>query len=62
VQRARQRIVALLEEHQGKVSYVTRDMGKTRTPIHRWMQRFRIDPGDYRVDAARRGATCNMLL
>jgi len=27
---------------------VARDMGKARMQIHRWMQRFGIDPADYR--------------
>jgi transcriptional regulator with AAA-type ATPase domain len=41
-------LVALLEEHEGKVSYVARDLGKARTQIHRWMQRFGIDPSTFR--------------
>ena len=45
----RRHLVALLEKHQGKVSYVARDMGKARMQIHRWMQRFGIDPKDYRA-------------
>jgi transcriptional regulator of acetoin/glycerol metabolism len=44
----RRHLVALLEKHQGKVSHVARDMGKARMQIHRWMQRFGIDPGDFR--------------
>ncbi|WP_437915018.1 sigma 54-interacting transcriptional regulator [Sorangium sp. So ce302] len=41
-------LIALLEKHRGKVSHVARDMGKARMQIHRWMQRFGIDPNDYR--------------
>ncbi len=41
-------VVALLEKHPGKVSLVARDMGKARMQIHRWMQRFGIDPETYR--------------
>ena len=41
-------LVALLEKHQGNVSYVARDMSKARMQARRWMQRFGIDPKDYR--------------
>lgn len=44
----RQHIIALLKRHNGKVSYVARDMGKARMQIHRWMRRFGIDPKSYR--------------
>jgi len=44
----RRHLVALLEKHQGKVSYVARDLGKARMQIHRWMQRFGIDPTTFR--------------
>jgi transcriptional regulator with AAA-type ATPase domain len=44
----RRELVELLEKHQGKVSRVARDMGKARMQIHRWMQRFGIDPNSYR--------------
>ncbi len=49
----RQTLVALLEKHQGKVSHVARDMGKARMQIHRWMQRFGIDPNQYRPGSLR---------
>ena len=42
------RIVALLEKSRGNVTEVARSMGKTRMQIHRWMDRFGIDPQDYR--------------
>lgn len=45
----RSHLIALLEKHQGKVSYVARDMGKARMQIHRWMQRFGIDPNHFRA-------------
>jgi transcriptional regulator with GAF, ATPase, and Fis domain len=41
-------LVALLEKHQGKVSSVARDLGKARMQVHRWMQRFGIDPSTFR--------------
>ncbi|WP_049949692.1 sigma 54-interacting transcriptional regulator [Sorangium cellulosum] len=44
----RRNLVELLEKHQGKVTHVARDMGKARMQIHRWMQRFGIDPNEYR--------------
>jgi transcriptional regulator of acetoin/glycerol metabolism len=44
----RRHLVALLEKHQGKVSSVARDLGKARMQIHRWMQRFGIDPSTFR--------------
>ncbi|AUX45935.1 sigma-54 dependent transcriptional regulator [Sorangium cellulosum] len=47
-EKLRQHLIALLEKHQGKVSYVARDMGKARMQIHRWLQRLGIDPKIYR--------------
>ncbi|MDC0746416.1 sigma 54-interacting transcriptional regulator [Polyangium mundeleinium] len=44
----RSHLMALLEKHQGKVSHVARDMGKARMQIHRWMQRFGLNPDDFR--------------
>jgi transcriptional regulator with AAA-type ATPase domain len=44
----RQHLVALLEKHHGRVSKVARDMGKARMQIHRWMERFNINPNDFR--------------
>ncbi len=41
-------LVALLEQHRGKVSYVARDLGKARMQIHRWMRRFGLDPAAFR--------------
>jgi transcriptional regulator of acetoin/glycerol metabolism len=44
----RQKLLLLLEEHQGNVSHVARDLGKARMQVHRWLQRFGIDPNDFR--------------
>jgi hypothetical protein len=35
-------------EHGGNVANVARAMGKARMQIHRWCQRFGIDPSAYR--------------
>lgn len=45
----RQQIVQLLEQHRGNVTLVARAMGKTRMQVHRWMQKFGIDPEMYRL-------------
>ncbi len=44
----RGRLVALLDKHNGNVSYVARDLGKARAQIHRWMQKLSIDVDAYR--------------
>jgi DNA-binding NtrC family response regulator len=44
----RQCLIALLEQHQGNVSGVARELGKARFQVHRWMQRFGLDPNDFR--------------
>ncbi|HEX7843361.1 MAG TPA: sigma 54-interacting transcriptional regulator [Kofleriaceae bacterium] len=41
-------LVALLKQHRGNISYVARDLGKARMQIHRWLQRFDLDPGAFR--------------
>ena len=43
-QELRARLVALLIEHGGNLSAVARLLGKGRTQIVRWVQRFGIDP------------------
>ena len=43
-QELRARLVALLVEHGGNLSAVARVLGKGRTQIVRWVQRFGIDP------------------
>lgn len=44
----RLQIVQLLEQHHGNVTLVARAMGKSRMQLHRWMQKFGIDPEAYR--------------
>ncbi|HEX2574601.1 MAG TPA: sigma 54-interacting transcriptional regulator [Polyangia bacterium] len=44
----RQKLLLLLERHRGNVSHVARDLGKARMQVHRWLQRFGIDPDDFR--------------
>jgi sigma-54 dependent transcriptional regulator, acetoin dehydrogenase operon transcriptional activator AcoR len=44
----RDRIVTLLHEHRGNVAAVARALGKAPAQIHRWMNRFQIDPASYR--------------
>ncbi len=44
----RLQIVRLLEQHRGNVTLVARAMGKSRMQLHRWMQKFSIDPEAYR--------------
>lgn len=44
----RERLVALLDKHNGNISSVARDMGKARVQIHRWMQKLSIDVDAYR--------------
>jgi len=45
----RNQIIQLLEQHRGNVTSVARAMGKSRMQLHRWMQKFGIDPESYRV-------------
>ena len=47
-QEQRARLVALLIEHGGNVSAVARVLGKGRTQVVRWVQRFGIDPAQPR--------------
>jgi len=42
-------LVRSLTAHHGNVADVARDMGKARMQIHRWLKRFDIDPGVYRL-------------
>ncbi|MBK9265408.1 MAG: sigma 54-interacting transcriptional regulator [Polyangiaceae bacterium] len=44
----REQIVRLLEEHRGNVTTVARKLGKSRMQVHRWLQRFGIEPDAYR--------------
>ena len=44
----RDRLVALLELHAGNIAEVARVMGKGRTQIHRWVQRYDLDLDRFR--------------
>jgi DNA-binding NtrC family response regulator len=39
---------ALLEQHQGNVAAVGRQLGKARMQVHRWMKRYGIQVDDFR--------------
>jgi transcriptional regulator of acetoin/glycerol metabolism len=39
---------ALLEQHRGNVSKVARSLGCSRMQVHRWMQRYTLDPDSFR--------------
>jgi DNA-binding NtrC family response regulator len=41
-------LIALFREHRGNISAVARAMGKGRTQIQRWIQRYCITPESYR--------------
>jgi DNA-binding NtrC family response regulator len=45
----RAELVRRLGEHRGNVADVAREMGKARMQIHRWLKRFDLDPGVYRL-------------
>ena len=45
----RSTLVELLEQHRGNISHVARDLGRARMQIHRWLQRFDLDPGAFRT-------------
>jgi len=47
-QKVRDALVAALQAHQGNVSKVASEMGRTRMQIHRWMRKFAIDADAYR--------------
>jgi transcriptional regulator of acetoin/glycerol metabolism len=42
----RAELVRLLREHEGNVAAVARALGKARTQVVRWVDRFAIGPGD----------------
>ena len=46
----RQELVALLREHHGNLSAVARVLGKGRTQVVRWIERYRLDLGLFRGD------------
>lgn len=39
---------SLLEQHQGNVAAVGRQLGKARMQVHRWMKRYGIHVDDFR--------------
>ncbi len=39
---------ALLQRHAGNVAAVGRELGKARMQIHRWMERYGVEPEDFR--------------
>jgi transcriptional regulator with GAF, ATPase, and Fis domain len=45
----RARIVALLTTHGGNVAQVARELGKAPTQVYRWLHRYNIRPGQFRV-------------
>ncbi len=44
----REAMIALLTEHQGNVSAVARAMAKERVQIRRWLQRYQLDPEEFK--------------
>jgi transcriptional regulator with GAF, ATPase, and Fis domain len=44
----RRELLEQLARHQGNLANVARAMGKARMQVHRWCQRFGIDPNRYR--------------
>jgi len=45
----RERLTGLLREHHGNVTAVARAVGKARTQVVRWLERFAVDPDDFRA-------------
>ena len=39
---------SLLQQHDGNVAAVGRELGKARMQIHRWLKRYDISPEDFR--------------
>jgi transcriptional regulator with GAF, ATPase, and Fis domain len=44
----RERLTRLMREHEGNVAAVARVLGKARTQVHRWLDRYQLDPDDFR--------------
>lgn len=44
----KERLCACLTRNQGNISAVARDMGKARMQIHRWLERFDLNPEAFR--------------
>lgn len=45
----RTRLIALLNEHEGNVSAVAREMGALRQTVQKWLKRYGVDARDYRT-------------
>lgn len=41
-------LIALLREHQGNISAISKATGKSRMQLHRWLKRYELDPNLYR--------------
>jgi DNA-binding NtrC family response regulator len=52
----RERLLALLHEHRGKVSAVARALKKDRIQVRRWLKRYEIDVQEYRGDDSESGS------
>lgn len=44
----REELIALLVEHAGNISAVSRAMGKARSQVQRWLKRYQLDSGQYK--------------
>ncbi len=44
----RQQIIDSLRSHAGNISAVARELGKERKQVHRWLERYEIDPKSFR--------------
>jgi transcriptional regulator with PAS, ATPase and Fis domain len=45
----RDELIALLREHAGNISAVSRACGKDRKQVHRWLQRYGLEPDSFRT-------------
>jgi transcriptional regulator of acetoin/glycerol metabolism len=41
-------LIALLREHHGNISAISKATGKSRMQLHRWLKRYELDPNVYR--------------
>jgi len=44
----REELEALLAQHRGNLAMIAKHYGRARTQIYRWLERYGLDPGDYR--------------
>jgi transcriptional regulator of acetoin/glycerol metabolism len=49
---SKDRLEALLREHDGNVAQVARAVGKHRQQLYRWLQKHGLDPSKYRSDTS----------